>query len=390
MVLRGARQVGKTELVRLFAKSQKLKLVEINLEQHLYLNDLFKSLSIHNIVKELESLTHSSLAEDNTLLFMDEIQAAPYALQALRYFYEDMPSLPVISAGSLLEFTLKDHHFSMPVGKIEYFHLGPFSFKEFLTEIEPGLIEYIEQYQLGNEFTETAHRKLSERQREFLFVGGMPEAILAYSESGSLEEAARVHSTIVNTYYDDFSKYAKAKELLLLQKIFTQVPRYIGNKVKYTNFSRDERSGNVKNAVDLLIKAGICYPVIHSNCSGIPLQADINELNYKLLFLDTGLAGYINGLNWYSLSSYDNVSLVNEGRLAEQFIGQHLYYRSQGFRKPVLHYWLREGRRSNAEVDFVISEGNWIIPVEVKAGKQGTLKSLFRFILEKKNPGVTV
>ena len=380
LVLRGARQVGKSTLVRRFAESNKLILNEVNLERHLYLDSAFKTLDIEVIIKELDALVGRNIQAPGSILFLDEIQATPHALQALRYFHEERASLPVISAGSLLEFTLADHHFSMPVGRIEYYHLGPMTFKEFLYAIEPALIEYLSNYQLDQVLPETAHRKLTRRQREFLFVGGMPEAVNVYAEEGSLVEVMAVHRSIAGTYQDDFAKYAKHKDLALMQKTFQQIPRMLGRKVKYSNISREDRSRNVKTVIDLLTNAGVCHRVFHSHCSGIPLSAEIKENAYKIIFMDVGMAAYLCGMDWITLQSLDDRDIVNEGGLAEQFIGQHLL---DPLDPPRLTYWLRESRSANAEVDYVIARGNMIIPIEVKAGKRGSLKSLLQFALNK-------
>ena len=166
--------------------------------------------------------------------------------------------------------------------------------------------------------------------------------------------------------------------------VFRQLPRQIGKKVIYSNFSKEDRSGEVKNVIDLLAKARLCRQVYHSDCSGIPLNAGINENICKLLFIDCGLYNSMLGLRWKDIRTMDERSLVNEGSLAEQFIGQHLVFLAGRGRNPELHYWLREERSSNAEVDFVINSGKTVIPVEVKAGKSGTLKSLHQFALQKK------
>ncbi|MBN1549887.1 ATP-binding protein [bacterium] len=384
LILRGARQVGKSTLVRQFAAAQKLQLNEINLERHLDLDKVFSTLNIPMIRAELEALVGRSITHSRSLLFLDEIQAVPSAIQALRYFYEDLPELPVISAGSLMEFTLSDHKFSMPVGRIEYHHLGPMTFREFLMALEPTLCNYLDQLDFGNSIPETAHKKLMMRQREFLFVGGMPEAVSTFQETGSFEEADTIHRHIVSTYEDDFAKYASRRELMLLQRVFRLIPRQVGQKVKYVNFSRDHRSRDVKAAIEMLEKARVCLRVFSSHCSGVPLYADINELAFKLLYLDIGLMNHVCGLNWSHLRKMDDIQLVNEGALAEQFIGQHLAYSSEGREPPRLVYWLREGRKTNAEVDYVISLGPEIIPVEVKAGRSGTLRSLHQFAASKK------
>ncbi|MBU2622130.1 MAG: ATP-binding protein [Proteobacteria bacterium] len=380
LVLRGTRQVGKSTLVRHFAEKNGLVLNEVNLEQNLYLNNLFKTLDIDSIIRELDALLGRNIQDPGAILFLDEIQATPHAIQALRYFYEEKPDLPVISAGSLLEFALAGHHFSMPVGRIEYYHLGPMTFTEFLTAVEPGLNRYLSEFRINKTMPVTAHQKLVKRQREFLFVGGMPEAVNAFAEENSLMEVTAVHRSIAGTYQDDFSKYAKQKDLALMQKVFRRIPRIIGQKVKYSNISREDKSRNVKSVIDLLVKARVCHQVFHSHCSGVPLIADINENVYKTLFMDVGLAAYLTGLDWIALQALDGDALVNEGKLAEQFVGQHLL---NPLEPPQLTYWLRELKTANAETDYVTANGNQVIPIEVKAGKSGTLKSLQQFALSK-------
>ncbi len=379
LVLRGARQVGKSTLVRLFAKQQNRVLNEINLERHLVLESVFATLDTAAIQGELEALVGRSITEPGAILFLDEIQATPSALPALRYLYEDFPQIPVIAAGSLLEFMLADHRFSMPVGRIEYHHMGPMTFREFLEAVEPPLLVFLNSLDFDTKLPKTAHRKLLNRQRQYLYVGGMPEAVLAFKESASLEEAASVHRRVVSTYEDDFAKYARRRDLLRLQRTFRMIPRQVGQKVKYVSFSREDRARDTKAAIELLAKARICTRVFAGHCSGVPLFADINEFVYKLLFLDVGLMNHLCGVNWPVLSRMDDVQLVNEGAVAEQFIGQHLAYADQGKTAPQLVYWLREGRKANAEVDYVVSVGPDIYPVEVKAGRSGTLRSLQQF-----------
>ena len=380
LILRGARQVGKSTLVRNFAKQQKIQLFEINLERHLELEKVFAGLDIAVIRGELEALVGGSITTPGSLLFLDEIQATPSALQALRYFYEDLPEVVVVAAGSLLEFTLAEHDFSMPVGRVEYFHLGPMSYREFLQAVEPPLCRYLDELDFSSRLPDAAHQKLLERQRQYLFVGGMPEAVLAFQESKSFEEVVRVQRRITSTYEDDFAKYARHGELALLQRVFRLIPRQVGHKVKYVHFSRENRSREVKTSIDLLAKAMVCHRVFASHCSGVPLAADIDEFVYKLLFLDVGLMNYLCGLDWPTLRNLDAHQLINEGAVAEQFVGQHLAYLHGGVEPPRLVYWLREGRKNNAEVDYVISRGAEIFPVEIKAGSSGTLRSLHQFV----------
>jgi hypothetical protein len=385
LVIRGARQVGKSTLVRNFAQSQKLILAEINLERHEKLNGIFKTGDLNVIIPELELLARTSLRQANTLLFLDEIQSAPEAIAALRYFYEEMPQLTVIAAGSLLEFILDQHNFSMPVGRVEYLHLGPMSFREFLMAgQEEMLLACLEEFQLSRSLPQTAHQQLLRKQREYLFIGGMPESILAYCESRSMLGAREIHRSIIQTYQDDFAKYSRSPALGRVHKVFNTIPAIAGEKVKYANISREDRSGDIKQAIELLIRARVLLPAYHSHCSGIPIKSGMMEKHYKLFFLDVGLLNYLHGLDWQQITALDERALLNEGILAEQFIAQHLAYRHEGLEPPELFYWIREGKSANAEVDFVTSTGKTVVPIEVKAGKSGSIKSLQQFVMEKK------
>lgn len=380
LVLRGARQVGKSTLVRQVALKNDLILNEVNLERNLLLDDIFKTTDIQNICRELEAIIGRNIQARGSLLFLDEIQATPHALMVLRYFHEELPELPVIAAGSLLEFTLADHSFSMPVGRIQYYHLYPISFTEYVTALEPDLTRYLKELSPAAPPPAIAHQKLSQLQREFFFVGGMPEAVSDYRQNRSLASVNEIHRSIIGTYQDDFAKYARGDDLLLLQKALTFIPGSLGKKVKFSALDRDQRAAKVRKAIDLLAKARVCHKVCHSHGEGLPLAAGANESVYKLLFLDIGLANHVLGLDWPTISRMGERQLINEGGLAEQFVGQHLINLSNGLDAPRLFYWLREGKRMNAEVDYLISSVGRIVPVEVKSGKSGSLKSLQQFM----------
>lgn len=319
-----------------------------------------------------------------TLLFLDEIQAVPAALAFLRYFYEDRPDLAVIAAGSRLELSLADHDFSMPVGRITYLHVGPLSFTEFLRARDPDLAAWYRSYRWGQTVPHSRHDQLLLRQREYLYCGGMPEAVQVLLDSDDWQRVRPVQRSILDTYIDDFGKYARTGDLALLQRIFRSIPLQLGRKVKYSNFSRDDRSAVVRLMLDLLCKARIALRVFHSDCAGLPLGANRDEAVFKLLFVDCGLLNHQLGLTWPQLLFLDERGLVNEGSLAEQFVGQEFLAMEQGLRVPELHYWLREGRSANAEVDFVLARAMKIVPVEVKAGKGGSLRSLQQYVVHKK------
>lgn len=375
LVLRGARQVGKSTLVRQFAASQGLVLNEVNLERHLNLARVFATTDIPRILDELDVIVGRKIDQPNSLLFLDEIQAVPEAIAALRYFYEDRPHLPVVSAGSLLEFALDAKRLSMPVGRVTYMYLGPMTFCEFLAETAPDLIPYARQAAAGEPVPQTAHEKLTASMRRYLFVGGMPEAVLAYVESG-LTAVSEVQRMILESYEDDFAKYAHGMDLALMQEIFRNLSPQACKKVKYVNFSREVGSRAVKGVLNLFLKSRVLTRVRASACTGLPLYADTEEGVWKGLFLDVGLMNRACGVDWRMLERMDDVKFVNEGAMAEQYIGQQLLSRNGCLERPMLAYWLREGGKNNAEVDFVVSYGDEIIPIEVKAGAAGSLKSL--------------
>ncbi len=392
LIIRGARQVGKSTLVHAFAKHQNLTLNEINLEKHPELDRSFRTLDVRQIVREFESILNHNPAAPGSLLFLDEIQAVPSVLPALRYFFEELPELPIIAAGSLLDFALSDKKFSMPVGRIEYRYLHPLTFEEFLAAIgkEP-LRRYLREYDLrddGTRMPDAAHLELLQAQRLYLFIGGMPEAVAAYVKNGQIADAVQAQRSILDTYRDDFSKYATKKELQRLQLIFDRLPTAIGAKVKYSNISREESSREIKAALELLAKARIISKIHHSSCSAVPLAAQADFDVYKVIFLDVGLMNRLLGLDWRTISEPEERRLINEGPLAEQFVGQQLLdaYSHDGAEDTRLFYWLREAKSSNAEVDYVVSCGDLIAPVEVKAGKAGSLKSLHQFVSEKRCP----
>jgi len=384
LIIRGARQVGKSTLIQLFADQNTLPLANINLERHLDLKLFFLKKDVTSLINVLESLPNINEISKNTLLFLDEIQSIPDAIPMLRYFYEDKPTLPVVAAGSLLEFVLADHNFSMPVGRVQYLHMGPMTFLEFLEALnETKLVNEIVNFEINKGINAIAHKRLLELLRSYYFVGGMPEAVDVFVKTKRFKAVSEVHNSIIETYRDDFSKYCGSRNLPRMHHVFNFIARSVGVKIKYSNISKDEQSKTLKKDINLLCMARIASKVIHSHCSGLPLQADIEDKIYKLLFMDIGLMNAICGLGWNVISKLDEITLVNEGAMAEQFIGQHLVDLLSDSPNREVNYWLREGRSSNAEVDYVISLGGNIIPIEVKSASSGSLKSLHQFVGEK-------
>ncbi len=384
LILRGARQVGKSTLVRLFAERCRRPLAEVNLERHVDLGPAFARNDPAYLMNVLEALPGVGPVGPDSILFLDEIQAVPEAISALRYFREDMSELPVLAAGSLLDFALADHRSPMPVGRIAYLHMGPMTFTEFLDAVGgEKLARVIASFEIEQGLDPAVHNRLMELLRTYFFTGGMPEAVQAFARSHRLRDVAEVHNSIVDTYREDFPKYIGSRDLARVVNVFNFAARNVGRKVKYVHFSREERAAVTRADIELLCMARVLSKVVRSHCNGLPLQADSDPRAYKLLFMDVGLMNAVCGLGWTAIESMDGVRLVNEGAIAEQFIGQHLQALMAGSPNRELSYWLREGRSANAEVDYVaVCEGR-IVPIEVKAGARGALKSLHQFVAEK-------
>jgi predicted AAA+ superfamily ATPase len=350
---------------------------------------VFGTFGSHRILQEISiALNVPGVGKGTGLLFLDEIQECPKAIACLRYFYEEMPDLAVIAAGSLLEFTLTQAEFSMPVGRVEYFWLWPLSFDEYLKGKSEGeAIGFLDQWKPGGAFPDSLHRRLLLRLREYLLVGGMPEAVQSFIDSGDFASAIEVHQSILETYPDDFPGYARGAELEKLSRVFEVVPRVTGRKVQFHQFHPDWKAVDIRHCLDLLQRAGIAFPVVHSSGQGLPLGAGEDPWVWKIYFLDVGLAGTANGNALSRLDDFYNGAFFNEGAIAEQFAAVHLadsQPHSQRFR---LHYWLREGKSHNAEIDFLVPSGNAVVPVEVESGSSGSLRSLHQFMISR--PGNT-
>lgn len=389
MVLGGARQVGKSTLVRMLAQQEKLPLWEVNLERHPGLAKSFQSMDVSAILMELSLILRTKIGAEPGILFLDEIQSIPSALAALRYFHEDRPDLPVIAAGSLLEFALQEMQASMPVGRIEFFHLGPVSFEEYLLAAEGDFVlQTFRSWNLGDPWPATLHHRLSSRLREYLAVGGMPEAAEVFLQDGNFSDVASVHRSIVETYREDFSKYALGSQTKKVRRIFDAAPGFLGQKIRWSRINPDWKSVDQRKAFDQLARAGILIPVHHSDGTGLPLDATRDEGVFKLLHLDVGLVQNALGGFALTMEQFLEGRFVNEGPLAEQFVGQQLRFDPQGSR-PELHYWLREGKSGNAEVDFLTAVQGKVIPVEVKSGAAGSMRSLHQF-MEQRGGGTAV
>ncbi|MBA2368998.1 MAG: ATP-binding protein [Candidatus Protochlamydia sp.] len=381
LVIRGARQVGKTWLVRHFAKETGKKLIEINLEKYPRLASSFSSNEPGIILKSLSYDFETTIDPSKSILFIDEIQAVPELFAKLRWFAEDMPELAVISAGSLLEFVLGKQEFSMPVGRISYMYLEPFSFEEFLLALQkPELIAQIKEFNWSEIITEFTHEKLMSLFKEYIIVGGMPAAVQSWVSKNSISDVSQIHNDILHTYRDDFGKYSGRVPSQRLQEVITAVPRNLGQKFVYTRINPNVRLPLIKEALDLLCQAKVCHRIVASSSNGVPLGAELLNHYFKVILLDVGLSSADLGLSLAELASIEELTLINKGGIAEQVVGQLLRTINPIYQEPALYYWVNSDKDSSAEIDYAIQHGSKVIPIEVKAGKTGTLKSLQRFM----------
>ncbi len=381
LVMRGARQVGKTWLVRHFAEIENLTLLEINFEHHPAFATLFSSNDPSEILLLLEARFNRSINPKQSLLFLDEIQVFPELLAKLRWFAEEMPELALIATGSLLEFVLKQHTFSMPVGRITYMHLEPLSFDEFLiAQGQTSIVQYLDAYTLNKAVPPVIHEKLMQFMKEYMIVGGLPAAVIAWAEHRSPSDIHQVHTNLLATYRDDFAKYREQIPIERLEEVLVSVPRQLSKRFIYRNANSEVSSESVKKAFSLISQAKICHPIKSTAANGIPLGAEVNDKFFKSLFIDVGLCSSALGLALHQLVALDELVLVNNGAIAEQIVGQALRLLFPAYQEPCLYYWQREQKGSDAEIDYILQHETKVIPIEVKAGSAGSLKSLHLFM----------
>ena len=388
MVIRGARQVGKSTLVREFARSARFSLLELNFERNPELREAFAFNDPSRILSTLTLLTGQTVVAGTSLLFLDEIQAAPEALVTLRYFHEEMPELHVVAAGSLLEFALADARFSMPVGRVEYLHLGPMDFDDFLRAMgHRELASHLGAFTLTDLHEDAipapVHEQCLDLLRQFWVVGGLPEAISTYVRARDFTPVSRIQHNVAATYRDDFNKYSHGSLKGRIQTVFDRLPGMVGRKFKYVQVSRDHRAAELADALRHLCMARVASRIHHTSANGVPLAAEVDERRFKCLYMDVGLMCAALRLDVLHLGRQD-LTLVNEGAVAEQFVGQHLLYSGAHYETPELHYWVREARNAAAEVAYVVAPARQVVPVEIKAGTTGSLRSLHQFLKEKR------
>lgn len=385
LLIRGARQVGKSYVIEQFGKECFENLVVVNFEFMPSFIESFRNLDPTKIVKSIELISGEKITVGKTLLFLDEIQQCPAAILALRYFKEKLSGLHVIGAGSFLEFVINDHQYQEPVGRVQSLYLKPCSFREFIIAGgEERFLDHLSTITLSQQIETAIHEQLLERCREYFILGGMPEVLDHYFTQKTFHGIEKIQATILEYYRRDFSKYGSRLNVAMLEKIFTRSPGLIAQQFKYVDIDPDISARDQKTALESLIKAGILYKVIATNAQGLPFQTGMIEKRFKLLFLDLGLAKQATGLDVDTLL-HQNLVLINQGALSEQFVGQELMAYSANYQETALFYWQRDKRGSQAEVDYVINVGSGIYPVEVKSGKTGRLKSLRVFLEEKKS-----
>ena len=387
MIMRGARQVGKTWLVRHLVESSGKQLVELNFEKFPAHKQFFHTNDVQVILRDIGLAQQQTLQPEQTLLFLDEAQAFPDVLAKLRWFYEDMPELAVVAAGSLLDFTLGDHQFSMPVGRVSFCYIEPLSFEEFLlAKNETVLLAFIQQMDFTTPVALPVHHKLLDLFREYLIVGGMPEAVATWVNTDALAEVARIQSDLRMAYRDDFVKYTPRIDTQYLDAVWQAVPRLLGGKFVYSQVARDLQSTKLKAALGLLCQARVCYKAVATAANGVPLMAEANAKRFKVGLLDVGMTSALLGLQLHEVNQIGDINLINQGAISEQIVGQLLRASQPLYQAPQTYYWARENKSANAELDYVWASGGQIVPIEVKSGATGSLKSLHLFMHLKQLP----
>jgi predicted AAA+ superfamily ATPase len=364
-----ARQTGKTWSVNsLGEKRFGGRIHRIDLERNPEWHRIFEgNLDVSRILSELEILLNKRIEAGKDLLFIDEIQSCPRAVTALRYFYEEMPELHVIAAGSLLDFALID--LSFPVGRIQFLEMIPLTFQEFLKATGKDTMALVET---PSQLSQTIHEALMRELRDYLLVGGMPEAVAVYAETKSIEEAFRVQDELIQTYRQDFSKYAPKADKRCINAVLTNVAKSVGNSIKYSKLAEGFSAPTIRKAFDLLCMARVITKVRSTSPSGLPLSANASEKKFKALIVDIGLMRALAGVSPEEILNQSQLLAIYQGALAEHFVGQELkaYLQKDPF------FWRRDAKSSLAEVDYVVSQNNVICPIEVKSGPSGSLRSL--------------
>jgi len=387
LIVRGARQVGKSHSIESFGYTHFSRVAVVNFERYPLASNCFSSRDPRRIIADLEVLLGMPIVAGKTLLFLDEIQQCPEALLSLRYFKEELPELHVIAAGSLLEFVMNDLS-SFPVGRVQFLTMRPLSFLEFLSAKQEGVLrQRLTECTIDLPPSEVLHNRLLDELLIYCSIGGMPAAVQTYLSTRSILTAQQCHHDLFMTYRSDFGKYASRAQAAHLQRLLDVAPSFVGSHVRYSKIDPEASNParDYKVAIQLLAQASLITPVVATSASGLPLRAGANERKFKLILLDIGLLGSSMGLNHETLRDHHLMS----GALAEQLVGQELLAYADPRHPTGLFFWNRDRASSAAEVDYVIQSEGSIVPIEVKAGSTGRLRSLMMF-MEEKNSTVGV
>jgi predicted AAA+ superfamily ATPase len=385
LIIRGARQVGKTWLMKEFGRTQYEQTVYINFEKNKRLKGLFgDDFNVHRVITALQAESGMTIDPANTLLVFDEIQAVPEAITALKYFREDAPEYHLVAAGSLLGVALHSH-ISFPVGKVAFMDLDPMTFNEFLDAIgEHALVEMLQE---GDWKLITAFKsRYIERLRQYYYVGGMPEAVVKFNENNNFTEVRVIQDQILDAYELDFSKHAPADAVPRIRMLWNSIPAQLAKenrKFIYGLIKAGSRAREYETALSWLSDCGQIHKVCRVTKPGMPLKAYEDRSAFKLFLVDIGLLSAMAGLDARTLLEGQSVFSEFKGALTEQYVCQQLKSRH----KEVIYYWSAE--RSTAEVDFLLQYKDMIVATEVKAEENLQAKSL-KVFYEKFKPGQCV
>jgi len=375
LILRGARQVGKTVAVRLFARHFD-HFVNLNMDLAADADLFRRRLDIRDLYQAILLKRRISASDGKILLFLDEIQSCPEAVDSLRYFHEDLPDVFVIAAGSLLEIALHEKHIGFPVGRVAHLFMYPLSFREFLVATDAGpLIAAFDTVPIPA----YSHTELLQQFHRYALIGGMPEVVAEYAKNRDVTTLKPVYDSLLTSYLDDVPKYARNTTMTaVLRHCIETAPFVAGQRITLAGFGKSNyRSREVGEAMRTLQRAMLLYLLYPSVGVEIPIMPDLKK-SPRLQFLDTGLLNYFAGLQ-DEFFRHDDLQAIYKGMLAEHIVGQELVCLEPNTRKKQC-FWVRDKTQSQAEVDFVVQHRGHVIPVEVKSGTAGKLRSLHEFV----------
>ncbi len=378
LVIRGARQVGKTSVAKQFGRAQFEGYIELNLEKNEHFQ-LFEIDSLTQLLQHIELVTNQRVIPGKTLLFIDEIQRSAKAIQSLRYFYEELPELHVIAAGSLLEVKIEKEGFSFPVGRVEFAYLFPATFSEFLLAMgKSALCHFLDTYHPSSAITDTLHQQLTELYTTYMAIGGMPEVVWQYSQTQSILDLSPIYDSLYTSYLEDCHKYNSQAKAKYVHHVLDHLAGYAGGLVTYEKFGESRyKAREISEAFSILETAMLLKRIWATSSVLQPLDLGSRKPP-KVVFLHIGLVNYRLGIQRHYRESAP-IDVIYKGQMAEQMVGQTLLALF-GIKSATIGYWYREKRGSNAEVDFIFSYQGRILPLEVKSGSTGTLKSLHQFM----------